>query len=194
MAGRIRDPLVGRDVLFGVILGITWSVIYALSHLADQRIGAAPNLPSPQFLLGARQVLGASLLHLTGSVQATLVFFFLMFVFRVILRKPWLAALAFVAFWTFIKIYGEHHFWIQVPVQVAVYTIAAIVVLRFGFIALAAGILVADLLLSVPITTSFSAWYASGSVFVVLLVFAMAIWGAYTALAGRKLWQQQLFE
>ena len=194
MAGRIRDPLVGRDVLFGVILGITWSVIYALSHLADHRIGAAPNLPSPQFLLGARQVLGASLLHLTGSVQATLVFFFLMFVFRVILRKPWLAALAFVAFWTFLKVYGEHHFWIQVPVQVAVYTIAAIVVLRFGFIALAAGILVADLLLSVPITTSFSAWYASGSVFVVLLVSGMAIWGAYTALAGQKLWQQQLFE
>jgi len=194
MAGRIRDPLVARDVLYGVILGITWSVIYAISHLADQRIGAAPDLPSTQFLLGARQVLGACLLHLTGSIQATLAFFFLMFVFRVALRKPWLAGLVFIAFWTSIRVYGAHHFWIEIPVQIAVYAVAAIVVLRFGFIALAVGILVANLLLIVPITTSLSAWYAGGSIFVVLLVAAMAVWGAYTALAGQKLWQHQLFE
>ncbi len=194
MAGRIRDPLVGRDVLFGVILGITWSVIYAISHLANQRIGAEPTLPSPPFLLGARQVLGACLFHLAISVQATLAFFFLMFAFRVVLRKPWLAALAFVSFWTFIKVYGAHHFWIEVPVQIAVYGIAAFVVLRFGFIALAVGIFTADLLLNVPITTTVSAWYAGSSIFVVLLVTAMAVWGAYTALAGQKLWKEQLFE
>ena len=194
MAGRIRDPVVGRDVLFGVILGVTWSIIYAINYLADQRIGAAPDLPSAQFLLGARQVLGACLVHLANSVQATLVFFFLMFAFRVVLRKPWLAGLAFVAFWTFLKVYGAHHFWIEVPVQIAVYTIAAFVVLRFGFIALAAGIFTSNLLLSIPITISLSAWYAGSSVFVVLLVTAMAVWGAYTALAGQKLWKEHLFE
>ena len=177
-----------------MILGITWSIIYAISHLATQRIGAAPALPSPQFLLGARQVLGACLVNLASSVQATLAFFFLMFVFRVVLRKPWLAALAFVAFWTFIKVYGTHHFWIEVPVQIAIYAIAAFVVLRFGFIALAAGIFTSDLLLNVPITTSVSAWYAGSSIFVVLLVTAMAVWGVYTALAGQKLWKEQLFE
>jgi serine/threonine-protein kinase len=194
LAGRIRDPLVGRDVLYGVILGITWSVIYAISYVADQRIGAAPALPSTQFLLGTRQILGACLLHLTGSIQATLAFFFLMFVFRVVLRKPWLAGLAFIAFWTSLKVYGAHHLWIEIPVQIAVYAVAAIVALRFGFIALAVGILVADLLLNVPITTNVSSWYAGSSIFVVLLVVAMAVWGAYTALAGQKVWQHQLFE
>ena len=194
MAGRIRDPLVGRDVLFGVILGVIWAVIYAIRQLAHQHIGAEPNLSSEEFFLGARHILGACLFHLAGSVQATLGFFFLMFAFRVILRKPWLAALAFITFWTFLKVYGEHHFWIEVPAQIAIYSIAAFVVLRFGFIALATGIFTADLLLNIPVTTNFSAWYAGSAIFVVLLVTAMAVWGAYTALAGQKLWKEQLFE
>ncbi len=30
MAGRIRDPLVGRDTLYGVILGVVLGVIFAI--------------------------------------------------------------------------------------------------------------------------------------------------------------------
>jgi len=72
-------------------------------------------------------------------VQATLGFFFLMFVFRVGFRNSWLAALGFVAFWSFAAAYGSHHYWIVIPTVVAIYAIAAFVVLRFGFIALAVG-------------------------------------------------------
>ncbi|MGA2372122.1 MAG: protein kinase domain-containing protein [Candidatus Korobacteraceae bacterium] len=194
MAGRIRDPLVGRDVLFGVILGVGWSLILAVLFLAMKHIGAEPDFPSTAFLLGPRMVLGSCLTHAAVSVQATLIFFFLMFVFRVIFRKPWLAVLAFVASWTVLKSYGEHHLFLVVPAVVAIYSIAAFVVLRFGFIALAVGAFTADLLSSLPSTTDFSSWYIGAPIFVFSLIAGLALWGCYTALAGQKLVKEHLFE
>jgi serine/threonine-protein kinase len=194
MAGRIRDPLVGRDALFGVILGMVWSLILAALLLAMKHIGAEPDFPSTAFLLGPRIVLGSCLTHAAASVQGTLIFFFLMFVFRVIFRKPWLAALVFVAFWTVLKSYGEHHLFLMVPALVAIYGIAAFVVLRFGFIALAVGAFTADLLSVLPSTTDFSRWYIGAPIFVFSLITALALWGCYTALAGQKLVKEHLFE
>ena len=194
MAGRLRDPLVGRDLLYGVILGVVWAVIFSVFFLMRLRVGDAPVYGVTSYLLGARPVLGTWFWHLANSIQATLVFFFLMFVLRVMLRKPWLAALAFVAIWVAIKTFDSHHPWIDIPTYIAIYGIAAFVVLRFGFIALAVGMFTADLTLNIPITTHFSSWYMGGSLFVLLTVTGMAIWGFYTALAGQKLWKESLFD
>ena len=194
MSGRVRDVLVGRDVLYGVLLGVSWVLIFEIMRVALAHIGAEPDLFSYEFLFGPRRVLGTLFSHLVLSVQATLGFFFLMFVFRVILRKPWLAALVFVAFWTGIKTYNEHHWLLIGPAFALVYGIAAFVILRFGFVALAVAIFVVDLLASVPITTDFSSWYIGGTIFVFFLVAAMAVWGCYTALGGQKLVKENLFE
>ena len=194
MAGRIRDPLVGRDVLFGTILGISWGLIFEIGSLALRHISAEPNFVSTDFLFGPRRLLGSCLWHAAASVQATLAFFFLMFAFRVILRKPWLAAIAFVAFWTLIKSYSEHHLLYVVPMYAAVYGVAAFMVLRFGFVALAVGIFTVDLIGNLPVTTDLSAWYAGNALFILGLVAAMAIWGCYSALAGQKLVKENLFD
>jgi len=194
MAGRIRDPLVGRDTLFGTMLGVSWCLIIVAVSLAMMRINAEPSFGSTDFLLGTRHLLGTCFTHVADSVQATLVFFFLMFAFRVIFRKPWLGALAFVVFWTSIKVYGQHHLAILVPGIAAIYAIAAFVVMRFGFIALAVGIFIADLIGSLPATTDLSSWYVGNSIFVLCLIVAIAVWGCYTALAGQKLIKENLFD
>src|SRR5205085_9544998 len=43
LGGRIRDPLVGRDVLFGTVLGVVWCVIFILNHLVLARLGELPS-------------------------------------------------------------------------------------------------------------------------------------------------------
>ena len=194
MAGRVRDPLVGRDVLFGIILGVVWTLLIEIMFLALQHIGATPDLSSSEFFLGLRQVLGACLAHLALSIQGALGFFFLLFVFRVVLRKPWLAAIVFVAFWTGIKTYDNHHWMYVLPAYLMLYSIAAFVILRFGFIALAVGIFTVDLLANLPVTTDFSSWYIGNSMFVYGLLTALAVWGCYSALAGQKLVKENLFE
>ncbi len=194
MAGQVRDPLVGRDTLYGVLLGVSWALIFSIFYLLRMRAGDAPALGTTDYLLGARHVIGSWLWHLAVSVQGILLFFFVMFVLRVILRKPWLAALAFVAVWTAIKAVGSHHVLIDVTTFAAIYAIAAFVVLRFGFIALGIGMFTVDLLLNIPITTNLSSWYMGGSLFVLLTVVGLAVWGCYTSLAGQKIWKENLFE
>ena len=157
-------------------------------------ISAEPDLSSPVFLLGFRRVLGECFTHAAQSVQGTLEFFFLMFVFRVLFRKPWIAALVFVLFWVGLKSYGNHHWMYVAPAVIAVYAIAAFVILRFGFIALAVGIFTVDLLGSVPITTDWSSFYIGAPIFVFALIAALAIWACFTALAGQKLVKSDLFE
>ena len=194
VGGQVRDPLVGRDVLYGVLLGVIWALIFSVFYLLRLRAGDAPNFGATDYLLGARHVIGSWLWQLATSVQGFLVFFFVMFVLRVILRKPWLAALAFVALFAGLKTAGSHHVLIDVSTFVAIYAIAAFMVLRFGFITLATGMFTVDLLLNIPITTNLSSWYLGGSLFVLLTVTSLAVWGAYTSLAGQKIWKENLFE
>ncbi len=82
-------------MLYGVLLGVIWALIFSVFYLLRLRAGDAPAFGATDYLLGARHVIGSWLWQLATSVQGSLVFFFVMFVLRVILRKPWLAALAF---------------------------------------------------------------------------------------------------
>jgi hypothetical protein len=141
-------------------------------------------------------VLGSWLWHVTTSVQATLGMFFLMFILRVILRKPWLGALAFVAVWTALKVtswspllagWDPRQLAVYGSIQLFVYGGAAFVLVRYGLLPLATGIFVADILLNVPITLHLSAWYAGGTLFVIATVLALLGWSFYIALAGQKL-------
>jgi hypothetical protein len=109
VAGRLRDPLVGRDVLWGVALGVVWSVVVSLGYLALKREGATPQLYNTSFFLGGRQVAGYWLRNVVQSVLTTLEFFFVLFLFRVVLRNKWLVAACFVAvFATGSTLQGDH--------------------------------------------------------------------------------------
>jgi len=141
-----------------------------------------------------RQILGRWFWHLETSIQATLAFFFLLFLLRVLLRKPWLATFGFVAFWTGLKLIGSHYVVLDFTTEVIIYGVAALIVVRFGFLSLAVGIFVADMLLNMPVTTHIGDWFAEGTVFVLLSVIALASWGFYTALAGQKLLKEGLFD
>ena len=189
LSGRLRDPLVGRDLMIGSALGLSWAIAYGILFIFAQRIGGPPSLVWGDFELGARHALGDWLWHITISVQATLGMFFLMFILRVILRKPWLAAVAFVLVWTSLKAGSSNPNLIAIvlPLQILVYSGAAFVLLRYGALSLATGIFVADILLSVPITLHLASWYAGGTVFVLLTVLAITGWGFYIALAEQKL-------
>jgi predicted Ser/Thr protein kinase len=194
LAGRLRDPLLGRDLLIGVLLGIAWLVIVDVSYLVIERLGGVPTLGRTEYLLGGRHTLGAWLGQAVTSVRGTLLFFFVLFLFRVLLRRPWLATTAFVALFATSRVLSEVNAPVQIPTSIAIYGIAALAVVRFGLVALAAGLFTVDLIASAPTTASLSSWYAPATAFVFLSVLALAVWGFYTSLGGRPLWSGTLFD
>ena len=194
MTGRVRDPLVGRDVLWGVILGVTWTFAVGVGLLLLMRVGGTPDLPSTSLLLGGRQALGIWLLNVVQCIVGTLEFFFVLFLLRIVLRNRWLAAGGFVAVWTAINTLQGEHPEIMGPVWLLVFSIAALAVTRFGLITFAVAIFTANVLLSLPYTLDFSLWYASSASLMLLSFVAIASWGCYLSIGGRKLWTAEAFE
>jgi serine/threonine protein kinase len=194
LVGKFRDPIVGRDVLFGVILGVVWILLLQASTLLAQRIGAPPDTYSADFFMGTRQAIGSWLLHISSSIQGTLIFFFMLLLLRIVLRRAWLANVAFVFIWVVVKSLGQDQLLLTAVTVAFIYGLAALMLNRFGLVTLAVGIFVTDLLAGVPFNTDFSAWYAPNCLLMLASVIALAIWGFYQATTGQKLWNIDLLE
>jgi len=157
-------------------------------------MGGEPSFDNTDYLQGARSALGAWMVNVPAAVQGTLMFFFMLFIFRVLLRNRWLAAAVFVAIWTAIQTLGGAHLAINIPTWVAIYSIAAVALVRFGLVTLAAAVFTADSMGNVPITLNPSLWYFNATVFVTLAVLLLAVWSFKEATAGRKIFSADLFE
>ena len=191
LAGRWRDPLVGRDVLYGVILGLVFCDLYGLRYHLEARFGAAPADLSTNYLASARLAIGAWFANLPDSIGSTLFLFMLLFLWRRWLRKPWLGAAAFVIVFTAVKAVPADYPALEWPIQMVLYTVLAVGAMRYGLVALAVALFTADMALNVPVTLNTSIWYFTPATLAMASVAGLAVWGFYTALAGQAPWKAQ---
>ena len=93
LAGHVRDPVVGRDVLVGLLLGVGWVLLIRGVDLATS-VRAFVDFPGEMALLaGLRSTLGVVLQVVPYAMRNVLLYFFLLFLLRVLLRSQWLAAI-----------------------------------------------------------------------------------------------------
>jgi serine/threonine protein kinase len=193
LSGKFRDPLVGRDLMFGVALGIVWLLIVQAHNVAKIHLGDAPALYDPAYLVGGREALGAWLFQIPTSIFAALEFFFVMLGLKLLLRKEWLAAIGFVAIFVGLRS-ADPYPAVDLPTYTAIYGVAVLIVYRYGLVPLACAIFTVDMLASVPLTLDTSAWYMSTSLLALLSVVALAGWGFYHSLGGKPLWNTSEIE
>ena len=136
--------------------------------------------------MGGREALGAWLRQWPQSIQSTLVFFFVLFGLKVLLRKDWIAAIVFVAIFAVPRALTSTYTAVDLPAQILVYAIAVLIVLRFGLVPLACAIFTIDMLANVPFSADFSAWYMTTSILALLSVVALAGGGSITRSAGSR--------
>jgi serine/threonine-protein kinase len=189
LAGRWRDPLVGRDVLYGVVLGILVCDIYCLRFYLIAQLGGPLFTPDAAYLTGARQALSTWLELLPSSISFTLLLFLLLFLFRVLLRNSWLAAAGFVLLFAAAKSLSSGYPGVDWPLQAILYSALAVGALRFGLVTMVAALFAADTALNIPVTLNSSLWYFTSTSLALATIPALAIWGCYTALGGQRPWQ-----
>ena len=192
LSGQFRDPLVGRDILFGVMLGVVWILIFQFRSIQMTHRGAAPPLQSLEYLMGGREALGAWLLQIPQSIVFTLLFFFLLLGLKVLLRKDWLAAIAFVAVYALPIGLSSSYVAVELPSEILIYSVAVLLVFRFGLVPLACAIFTVDMLANVPFSADLSAWYMPASVLALLSIVCLAAWGFYHSLGGEPLWRGEV--
>jgi predicted Ser/Thr protein kinase len=192
LAGSWRDPVVGRDILLGVALGVVWILVFEIRYIPIMHMGGVPAIGSTDALVGGRAALGGWLRQLPQSIQSTLAFFLVFFGLKVILRKEWLAAIVFVAIFSLPRGVSGSHMNIELPSEMLVYAIALLIVIRFGLLPLAVAIFTIDMMIGVPFSADFSAWYMSVSIPALLSVVVLAAWGFYHSLGGLPVWKLEM--
>ena len=185
--GNWRDPIVGRDVLAGIALGMSWRLFdRAIELWGPPLINDALHLMP---LDGLRATAGEWVRKLYLGIRSALMFVFLLFLFRLALRKQWLAAPVFVIVFSLLASLGNEPFWLNLAVNLAVYAIIAVAAVRLGFVCLVAAIFAAN---GTFLTGALQGgWYFGASLFGLLLLIAVASWGCWIAMEGKKLWTSE---
>jgi hypothetical protein len=117
---------------------------------------------------------------------------YILFLLRTLLRKEWAAALAWVLLLA--VLFPLSFDLVGRATALLFYSLAVFVMIRFGLLALVAGIMVFNILQSFPLTTQGSAWYAGISLAGILLMGAIAFYGFYTSLGGRPMFGGAVLE
>jgi serine/threonine-protein kinase len=201
LAGDFRDPLVGRDVLAGCLAGAFVQDLAMLWWFIPSWLGYPPPQPLSGggwlFFPGARETIAALSFNLIfGALLVPLAALFLLFLFRVSLRKEWAASLAWVLFVTvcLAGVHGSESFLLDL-VQILILNIVTVFLLRrLGLLCFVVSLAFNGILSNVPLTTQGSAWYAGISLAGILLMAAIAFYGFYTSLGGRPVFGGVAFE
>jgi hypothetical protein len=183
LEGRVRDPLVGRDVLIGVLAGVLVTGTTALRLAVDNvTIPDALVAQGIEALRSVRHLWSRVIFYSLDGLEFALGGFFMLLFMRLLLRKTWLAAVVLIAL--YIPILES---WTPFGVlqAVAITTLFFVVVLRIGLLAGVTMSVTAGLLGRMPLTLDFTAWYAGSSAMVLLVVLALAIWG-FSETTGRR--------
>jgi hypothetical protein len=203
VTGRWRDPLVGRDVLIGTLAAVAVSCVHRLLFLWVVRSGGDPIGPTViggsfgfalDHLMGARETLGAFSASLTAGLNTSLYFFFVLFLFRALLRKRWLAGLVswLVALLAVVPIDFYAAGRVEVLFGMVLYAFLLYLGVRFGFFVLAVWVFVGQFVEHAMLTPHLTAWYGQSTLIAIVVVSAIAVWGVRTSLGGRHVFPMAL--
>jgi len=197
LAGRVRDPLIARDVLIGLAAGYAFIVLGGLVLLAPQTLGSnlvrlstAADLGA---LTGSRRLLGALCEAARLALHVAFLSMTLLLLLRMLLRKPMLVASAFVLLTTVVNL-GVFDQWLGGtypldPILLAVAQALTYTVLtRVGLVATIASLVPVGLGLSFPVIGGdWNAWYAPSLLLPIVVQAALLAYAFLGALGGRSL-------
>ena len=192
LAGRWRDPLVGRDVLVGVLFVAAAASVSQMPGAASHLLGIAAPIPAVQSdlaLMGLRGVAATFMMDLLTAVLLSTMGLFFMFLLRRVLRLQWLAAAAFVAIIVLnsAESWGTANALLPLISSVLAGLLIVLVITRFGFLAYVSGVALDIVFETFPVTTRLSAWSAGPGLFAVAVCLIALAWATRTALAGQLL-------
>jgi hypothetical protein len=197
LAGGLRDPLVGRDVLAGCVWGAFAAVLNRLEWFVPSWLGHPPPLPltGPTWeLLGARTII-ADISNAFGyRLLLALAFLFFLFLFRALLRKEWAAAVAWVLFLTVLFSVGSESVPVHLVNTLILNVVTVFLIRRLGLLWLMVSFVFVGLLSEFPLTAQMSSWYAGLSLAGVVLMAAITLYAFYTSLGGRPVFRAAVLE
>ncbi len=198
LAGRFLDPLLGRDVLVGVLAGLALTLESQFANLAPILFGRPPFSPSANTnTLSTAWLVTYSFfaLPVIALLQSLTALFFL-YVLDTLFKRASAARLLFVIV-LFVPVAADG--WGEDTVVAAM--VAAVFLLLwlalliwFGMLSTTVFLFTFHMLSNAPLTPDWSAWYAGRSFAVLGFFAALLVFASYTSLGGKPLFGKALLE
>ena len=189
LAGKFRDPIIGRDLLVGVLLG---SIVALGIHFSNSlptwfNLTGQTTIPSTSLALGsARDTMGTLFGFLLLGLLPAFSVTFTLFLTRFLLRSYWASVLV-TSVVVLLTNFGGENVVLETPFAVLTTVVMMFTLLRFGILALVVVEITSNLLCYFPITLDLSKWYAPNALLMFAGLFAMLLYGLRTALGNRPL-------
>jgi serine/threonine protein kinase len=184
LAGRLRDPMIGRELLVGSTAGLALVLLRQLIVLYP---GTPPIQSASLTLSGLRYVGWFAAASLTLAIVGPIFAATLIVGLHVITRSIRVSIIIF-AFLAAMVVLGDvpGPLWLRVLFGLLVGSTVLIVIFRFGLLAYGAGVFSYLFIRRVPITLDPSAWYFGRSLFTLLLLTAVAVYAFVVSLGGKR--------
>ena len=188
LAGDFRDPLVGRDLLIGTVIGASLIVVSGISRIAPNWIGkATPVNDTPgAAILDTHQFFSSFASQLSAGLFLAFICVFLLLVFVAVLRSEMASLIILGILITVMGSLITNSSLIMVPFSAVSALLVVFVLHRYGLLTLIAALFVAHLYVFFPITTEFTAWYATDFTIALVICLVLAGFAAYASVGGSK--------
>jgi len=194
LAGRFRDPLVGRDILIGVAIACLQALLW-YRFVTLTRWIRMPGVTPPagfhdEFLGPPAQAVSVVIYHQFMAVIIALAITLILVIARLLLRNKVPALLVAWISMMFLSFRLENIYVILFALVSAMLFLVLLV--RFGILAFGTSIFIADVIYWTSLTLDMSRWYAGRSVAVIMVIFAIAVYGFRCAVGKKPLLREIL--
>jgi len=191
LRGRVRDPRVGRDILVGIVAGLSIVLIGILVALVEPALGYPPPRPRTmnlELLMSTRRAVSSLLRMPTNALMYGMLTTLLFALVRMLVKRTWIATVITIIVGTFVLLNnaGMQQLWLNITFAVVVAGIYVGVLERFGMFPLVMAFLTSAIANS-GLTVDVSKLYAPTAIWLMALVTAMAAFGYYASRTGEPL-------
>jgi hypothetical protein len=191
LSGRRRDPLVGRDILLGILGGLAFVAIVIIRYQIFG--GRAPDIllnAALESLRSSRHVAAALAFQTTDVLQFLLGGLLFLVLLQAVVGNLWITALLWVALVTPISTgaqlgAGANLLGWDLLFAVMLGVLGITMLVKFGMLATLVMLIVERLFTRLPITLDLNVWYLEPTLTIVFLVFGLALYGFIVALGDQ---------
>lgn len=191
VSGDLRDPMIGRDILMGALLGTLANVIGIFHQFVPHWIGLGP-VPSLSHVFrwdGFFSGLADSLSWVPTALSATLSLTFILFILLFLTRRRWIAVAGFALLYSMGILGSPNQFSLLFDLMMGLVTsgILLIAVIRFGIVGLVAHQLFFVTLANRPFIFNPQSIYFEVSIAGALVMLMIVAYAFYVSLGGARL-------
>jgi tRNA A-37 threonylcarbamoyl transferase component Bud32 len=199
MSRQWRDPLVGRDILYGIALGLLIHVIGLGADALHTRLGYVipPHLPTLDNLLGTRYVIAIMGNQVFNAILNAMVCVFGMVILKILLRSEWAAVGVAIGLFTFTSSRGigdGGSAAVNLATVVMFITLIVLTIKRLGLLSTIVLFLVDSFINNAAVTLDPSRWFFADALLPVLFVVGLAVWAFYVSRGGEPLFGRRLLD